>query len=238
MTVSFENTVEDGAAWTTYVWKGTPERRRQLHLTNVLWAVGTAAWVFLVMEVGSPEAENLWLHLMGAAVIGVGRYTWQTLGFRKGVEEQVRQARKNKKAAMGFWHAPMEVSIDTEGVRAAYRDGGFLVRWQAVGKVHATDTHLYLEFEEGQFLQVPLRAFGPGEAERFRALIDHYRTAGELEAPDAVTAPPIAPRDAVPAAAAASVGAAAAAPSGPWWRSRESVEAGGGDARQRVGSGQ
>lgn len=228
MTVSFENTTEDAAAWTAAYLTRTRPGRAVAKRARILVPVLMGFLVLLEMlylgrlRGGGPSFAPLLIALTTGIIV----YLSQALGVRRRTRQMA--AKLVRSGHFELFLGPKEVSVLPQGLRTVWPNGETLVKWSGIRRVEADETHLQIFLTETEFLTIPKRAFHSEAEERgFIALMERYRTAGELG-----TALPAMTAAALPAAVAPLPAAANApaptthAPGAPWWRSRDSVDTG------------
>jgi len=232
VSLEYDNTDADARAWNRYRLAHTPQGRHQFAFTSCLIGFVESLALFALFTLFWPETGapgRLGLALALGVAIGVLFYLF---GRRTASDKGTRRLLKRNhfRAFLG----PTRVTPGPEGLRIAWAEGEAVRHWSALSRVvPAPPGHLALHWSEDEFSLIPERAFG-GDAERrarFLALLDHYRTGGEIAGGAAALMAFAAPDAVAPAQEAPGGGA-------PWWTNREAVDADRVEAealRQRAG---
>jgi hypothetical protein len=214
MTVAYENTSADAAAWYAYYLFQTPPGRRVLRRRRLAMAVLHAAAVFLIT---SWLVMNAWWPLVWSLITATLGYLLAPL--REKTDAAQEAQRMEKEGFFRLFLGAKQITLLPDGVHTVWQDGEIVRKWHALSRWTSTDSHIILHWSdtEDDFSLIPKRAFhGAEQCRRFLELLEGYRSG---------TVAPVA----VPASSLATTTTALASPatatasSGGWWRDRNQV---------------
>ena len=161
MTLEYTNTVEDIQAFNAYHYKHSPTMQRQRlnaqYAMTFLYAVAYGITVILLAG-GRPNASPdlgvlyLGIGIAGAIVVFFASRTHIESRFTRNVEKLYKEGKNTSLLE------PRSVTIEADGIKHQSPSSEGNIKWSAVEKVVATDTHLFLYINAMAAIAIPKRA--------------------------------------------------------------------------------
>lgn len=173
MTIAYENTSADAAAWYAYYLFQTPPGRRALKRRRLAWSVLHAAVVFLVT---SWLTGAFWWPILWSALTGFIGYLLAPI--REKSEAAQESKRMEKEGFFRLFLGEKQVALMPDGIHTAWKDGEIIRKWHSLARWSSTDTHIILHWSDSEddFSLIPKRAFhGTEHCRRFLELLEGYR---------------------------------------------------------------